>query len=703
MVVFFDVLLVDDEPVLHRSYKERQLRLRSLVTRIEGKAEIVWQRVVDFSRSDGPKALNLCLANALAQRWEGLVLKPLNESYFAYGSQKRSKYSSCWVKLKKDCIDGLGDTADIAIVGAAYDPRLAAILSCPSLSWTHFFLAGLTNKDDVLKERAKPSYFIFDCVYKYIKTDDIVTLNQRGRFMQMKPDSVQAAEAFQISSTSLDPALPKLSAVFKRPFICEVAGSGFEKASNSDVFTLRFPRVLKIHWDRDWKHAVSVIELQGMAATACVVPSPQSLEQEVVNWQKSLDHLERVNVSRMNATIFTDEEEDSQELFQDAIPIPIASQAGRYAPSDLPLPNRTTLKKSAESESHCGDGCLSEQRASTGIVSKHGSFPGEPEETSQGEKRGLTTSGTVQRNRPPKKARMPSLGSLGKSCSERAMLRMPLQNNPNLEQPTVFQGLKSTAKWHQATLRVSDQMREEPIETVAHLPETKQVTKERFGYSSRTIPRVTASLPRSSTISQGVVDRETHLSQCSYALEDSLQVQNQSETDDASPTEISSCPVVLNPSLCNKMPDDLCRLLPQLAFQIPAMSFGTNADPILIGGSSDTSLTRILFLVDSDDASEVTGLHLRKLAPRLKTWHPRVVQVWDWRVVSTIHHNYGGLAKHGSDVVTELFIAEMSWSVPYDGDEGSVLVRWADGERSEEWDSSFEKQKRSSIMRDRRL
>lgn len=700
MIVFFDVLLVDDEPVLHRPYKERQLRLRSLVTRIEGKAEVVWQRVVDFSRSDGPKALNLCLANALAQRWEGLVLKPLNESYFAYGSQKRQKYSNCWVKLKKDCIDGLGDTADIAIVGAAYDPKLAATLSCPYLSWTHFFLAGLTNKDDVLEERAKPSYFIFDCVYKYIKTDDIVTLNQRGRFMQMKPNSVQAAEAFQISSTSLDSALPKLSAVFKRPFVCEVAGSGFEKASNSDVFTLRFPRVLKIHWDRDWKHAVSLVELQEMAAAAGVVPSPQSLEQEVVNWQKSLDHSERVSVGKMNATIFTDDEGESQELTQDAVPIPITSQTGCYAPSDLPLPNRMTSKRLAESESHCGDGCVFEQRASTGIVSKHGSFPGGLTKTRQGEKRGITTSGTVQQDRPPKRARLPSLASLGNSCSESATRRMPLQNNPNLEQPTVFQGLKSTAKWYQMTPRVSDQMRKGSIEAVAHFPEMKQMTKERIGYSSRTIPRVTASLPRSSTISQRVMDRKTHLSQCSYGSKDSSQAQNRSKTDDASPTPISSCPVVLNPSLRNRMPDDLCRLLPQLAIQIPAMSFGTTADQIPTIGSSDASLTRILFLVDSDDASEVTASALRKLAPRLKIWHSCVVQVWDWRVVYITHRDYGGLAGHESDIVTGLFIAEMSLIVPYDGDEGSVFVRWADGERSEEQYSTFEKQKRSSITRD---
>ena len=48
-----------------------------------------------------------------------------------------------------------------------------------------------------------------------------------------------------------DLAVGKLpTSLFTRPALVEVVGAGFDRPPNSRYYTLRFPRVLKIHCDR---------------------------------------------------------------------------------------------------------------------------------------------------------------------------------------------------------------------------------------------------------------------------------------------------------------------------------------------------------------------------------------------------------------------------------------------------------------------
>lgn len=110
MIMYYDVMLVDDDPVVHRPHWKRRQLLERLVSPVEGRADIVWQKNVRFDRPTGPEKLKKALALAFVLRWEGLVLKPSDESYFDLGKNSQGRFPSRWVKLKKDCIKGLGDT-----------------------------------------------------------------------------------------------------------------------------------------------------------------------------------------------------------------------------------------------------------------------------------------------------------------------------------------------------------------------------------------------------------------------------------------------------------------------------------------------------------------------------------------------------------------------------------------------------------------
>lgn len=688
-MVFFDVLLIDDEPVIHQTYKERRQRLIRLIERIKGKADVVWRRVVDFSQSDGVQALKTCLANALVQRWEGLVLKPVNEPYFNTGDQTKGRYTACWVKLKKDCIGGLGDTADLSIVGAGYDPKIAAKLRFPCLSWTHFFLACLTNKQDVLERKATPSFFIIDCVQKNIKTEDVMIINQHGRFMEMRPTSDEALKAFVLSFAWMDPALPKLSTVFKQPFVCEIAGSGFDKPPNCDFFTLRFPRVLKLHWDRDWIQSVSLRELQQMATTARSIPSRQSLVHEVQDWVARLGH--QGTNEKMASLVYTDDEEVPQEDAENVNLAPVASHSAHNARNDSSSPFVRT--DSGQMARRRGQVEVLQRRASTESIihvsSENRSFTCSITSPNMDQmKRSTKECATIEQNKTQKKAR---LSNVSEPKSEATWLtdiaiakgRIPLQEITNATQSTIRQGLKDTLESQQASLEGFSEVGRTIIEAVDLPQERNQTIKTSIKHSSAVARRTISPARYFPTSSQVKVTREAQPTQRPSGSEEASPFPASLSTDETLIPDLASSSIILSPYLLNELPNDLSCLLQELPTQTLSLPPSTTIGQTQTLRPCHANNARTLYLIDASHSLEVIASSLHKLAPCLKIWHPLLIQVWDWRVVSIGRDTSRGMT-------AELFVANMSWVPPYGGDnEGNVLVQWADGATTEARGETF--------------
>lgn len=320
MIVFYDVMLIDDKFILQQPYEYRRANLKTLVARIPGESDFTWRRTVDFSSPRSLEILNTILANAFARRWEGLVLKPVNEPYFAR-AHARNRNDSRWIKIKKDCIPGHGDTADLVALGGGYDPKAASRFRMPELSWTHIFIGCLKNQNDVKLKQSKPQLFVLDCLSDGIGPENLKMINQFGKFCETPISSVDSKEAFDLEFAWIDPAIPKMSTLFLKPFVLDIVGSGFDKPPNTDLFTLRFPRVLKVHWDRDWKDAVDFDELQAIAVEAITVPS-QDINLDVANWKSKLDEVCRFR----SAVALTDDEESGPDGIQPSSQSSTASQ-----------------------------------------------------------------------------------------------------------------------------------------------------------------------------------------------------------------------------------------------------------------------------------------------------------------------------------------------------------------------------------------
>lgn len=353
-IVFFDLLLLDDEIVMSRPVEERRQWLREIYRKIGGRAIGAEWKTVDFSKGALAKRILMQqFAASIAQRCEGLVLKPCGVPYFSLEAIPTS-YACSFIKLKKDYMVGIGDEADFAVVGGSYNAQHAASSGIRGLRWTEFHLACLVNKADVLRFDARPRFKVVGGIEQEhcIPGAILQAANALGKFCAAPYATSAAPKNFDID---LSPGT-KMDVVFNTPFVFEVLGSGFEKPSNCNFFMLRHARVRKLHEDRTWRDAVSMQELQQQAAAARSAAA-DSESQETRRWLEKLERKsrrkferERTGTPKARTTATPSTAVATKERMRDTTPIAVrqASSPRTAAPSAL---DGTTLIAASPSSS----------------------------------------------------------------------------------------------------------------------------------------------------------------------------------------------------------------------------------------------------------------------------------------------------------------------------------------------------------------
>jgi DNA ligase-4 len=278
MVVFYDCLLHDDRNLTFEPHRVRRQHLERIVDPVDGLAQVGDRHVINFGSPSGKKQLLEYFAYAIAERWEGLVLKGCEDFYFSAGW-----YSEA-IKLKKDYIKGCGDRADLCVVGGRKDAADSEKLG-RSLRWTTVHLACLKNKEDVVRYGAKPLYLLLaEIARPNIPEDMLLDLNRRGigRWVPFTYES----ERMDIESGQSKLRSNPPTELFREPFIVEAIGAGFDKPGDVSYYTLRFPRIDKMHFDRGVTDTHSFDELQELARKSLEPASAE--EQEEMEWYERL-------------------------------------------------------------------------------------------------------------------------------------------------------------------------------------------------------------------------------------------------------------------------------------------------------------------------------------------------------------------------------------------------------------------------------
>ncbi|KAL2110292.1 hypothetical protein VUR80DRAFT_1363 [Thermomyces stellatus] len=282
MIIYYDVLLIDDESLLGVRHSERFERLKHLVVTRPGHAELVDRHIIDVGRPQAASDLRNMFARAILAREEGLVLKP--DEPFIY-LDKTGAFCGSPIKFKKEYIGKFGDVGDFAVVGARYDPDKAKCYRIPGLKWTHFYLGCLARKSDLYTAGAVPQ-FILVAVVDLNET----MLKTVVSHCQPLPVPARDNQAFDLT---IPPGLAqgkRPSVIFTQPLVFDVRCFSFDKEGNVGFYTPRFPTVSKVHFDRDYRDTITFPELQELAARATTEkPWEDRDSQEFLEWLERLE------------------------------------------------------------------------------------------------------------------------------------------------------------------------------------------------------------------------------------------------------------------------------------------------------------------------------------------------------------------------------------------------------------------------------
>lgn len=352
MIVYFDVLRIDDDSFLNVRHSVRFSRLSRLVQCQTGRAALVQRQVINFSARYAAEELREVFASSIVKRQEGLVLKP-DEPYFSFGSSKR-KYASCCVKLKKGFVKGMGDVGDFAVVAARYDATKAKVLQMPNVKYTHFYLGCLTNHEDVDRWNARAEFTVVNEVeinatlleqFRRTWFTDTVSLgDDKAPILTVPPGIAQKKE---------------ITVVFTEPAVFDMTCFSFHKESNTRFWSLRFPYVSKIHTDRTWKDCMTFQALQKMAEEETKSPEKED-SQELAEWIEALEQAEpktrRATFHESQSTEATTSTSASQlstpqrSIEQSSVRPPPASVISAVKPG-LPTPPTSSATRPTEDSS----------------------------------------------------------------------------------------------------------------------------------------------------------------------------------------------------------------------------------------------------------------------------------------------------------------------------------------------------------------
>ncbi|KAI9740974.1 MAG: hypothetical protein M1818_004580 [Claussenomyces sp. TS43310] len=276
MIVFFDMMVLDKVSLLSLKYSERIQVLERVIQCIPGRAALVQRTSISFSKVTAAADLRRIFARCITSHGEGLILKPLDDPYFDFS--KTFSFRSCCIKLKKEYITGFGDVGDFTVVGAAYDAVTAKTYGIAGLKWTHFYLGALENKLEVTRYRSKPNFVVVTTIK--LRKDILLSFL---RYCNPCPVAYEANDVFDlcIANGINQGRLP--STIFTKPPVFDMRCFSFVKEPNVGFWTLRFPEVTKVHFDRTYQDTTSFEELQEMAEKSSVLTADVN-SQEDMEW-----------------------------------------------------------------------------------------------------------------------------------------------------------------------------------------------------------------------------------------------------------------------------------------------------------------------------------------------------------------------------------------------------------------------------------
>ncbi|CAE6965609.1 adl1 [Symbiodinium natans] len=111
-VFLFDLLFLGEEPLISLPFHHRREKLRQSFAEVEDLVAYAEAEDLEGSAGTAEATLEAALRRSVAMSCEGLMVKHLGSGY-----EPSTKRSDCWLKLKKDYVESMGDSLDLPLCG----------------------------------------------------------------------------------------------------------------------------------------------------------------------------------------------------------------------------------------------------------------------------------------------------------------------------------------------------------------------------------------------------------------------------------------------------------------------------------------------------------------------------------------------------------------------------------------------------------
>ncbi|SCU89202.1 LADA_0E14202g1_1 [Lachancea dasiensis] len=229
----FDILCYNDEPLINRSFAERREYLHRALRPVAGELQFASEMT-----TVSLDAMQQYLDQSVKDSCEGLMVKSLDGEESQYEPSKRSRN---WLKLKKDYLQGVGDSLDLCVLGAYYGRG--------KRTGTYGgFLLGCYNQDSGEYETC--------CKIGTGFSDEML----QKLHEQLSPTEIKEPKAFFVFSESAQPDVWFEPSMLFEVLTADLSLSPVYKAGSSSYdkgISLRFPRFIRIRDDKSVEDATS--------------------------------------------------------------------------------------------------------------------------------------------------------------------------------------------------------------------------------------------------------------------------------------------------------------------------------------------------------------------------------------------------------------------------------------------------------------